>query len=73
MVYKLIEIVGRSDKSFAEAAKNAVEVASKTIKAIQWVEVVSLGMKVGEDMSIEYQAKTKIAFEIRPEYAKKHD
>lgn len=70
MVYKLIEIVGRSDKSFAEAAKNAVEVASKTVKAIQWVEVVSLGMRVSNDKTIEYQARTKIAFEVRPEYTK---
>jgi flavin-binding protein dodecin len=71
LVYKLIEIVGKSDKSFAEAAKNAVEVASKTVKAIRWVDVVSLGMQVGDDLSIEYEAKTKIAFEIREEYAKK--
>lgn len=70
MVYKMIEIVGKSDKSFAEAAKDAVEVAGKTVKAIKWVEIVSLGMNVGENLSIEYQARTKIAFEVRSEYAK---
>ncbi|MFQ6135248.1 MAG: dodecin family protein [Nitrososphaerales archaeon] len=70
-MYKLIEIIGRSDKGFTEAAQNAVEVASRTVKAIQWVEVVSFGMNVKNGKITEYQARTKIAFEVRPEYAEK--
>ena len=31
-VYKLIDIVGISEKSFADAAKNAVLEAAKTVK-----------------------------------------
>ena len=71
LVYKIIEVVGRSDESFALAAKNAVETAGNTLKAITWAEVVSLSMKVREDQSVEYHARMKIAFEIRPEYLKK--
>ena len=71
LVFKLVEIIGRSDESFAFAAKNAVETAGKTLKAIKWAEVVSLSMKVKEDQSIEYRARMKIAFEIRPELQKK--
>lgn len=71
MVYKIIEIIGRSDKGFTEAAQNAVESAGRTVKAIQWVEVASFGMKVVDGKVAEYQARTKIAFEVIPEYAKK--
>ncbi len=67
MVYKIIEIVGKSDKGFKEAAQDAVEVASRTIKAIQWVEIVNFGMTVKNDKIAEYQARTKIAFEVRPD------
>jgi len=64
LVYKLIEIIGRSDKGFTEAARNAVEVASETVREIRWVEVVSFGMVVKNNKVTEYQAKTKIAFEV---------
>jgi len=67
LVYNLIEIIGRSDKDFTDAAKNAVEVAAKTIEEIRWVEVMSLSMVVKENEVVEYQAKTKIAFEVKRE------
>jgi flavin-binding protein dodecin len=64
LVYKLIEIIGRSNKDFTEAAKNAVEVAAETVRGIKWVDVISFSMIVKEDKVIEYQARTKIAFEV---------
>ncbi|MCP8310285.1 MAG: dodecin family protein [Candidatus Methylarchaceae archaeon HK02M1] len=67
MVYKLIEVIGISNKDFTDAAKNAVEVAKKTIEEIRWVEVMSFGMVVKENEVVEYQAKTKIAFEVKRE------
>ncbi len=67
-MYKLIEVIGRSDKGFDEAAKDAVEVASKTVHAIIWAEVDSLHLKIREDKSVEYQARMKIGFEVKPEY-----
>jgi flavin-binding protein dodecin len=71
MVYKLIEIIGKSDKGLTEAAQNAVEVASQTIKAIQWVEIEKFSMKIEDGSIKEYRARTKIAFEVRPEFLKK--
>ena len=67
MVYKLIEVIGRSNKDFKDAAKNAVEVAAKTIEEIRWVEVMSFSMVVKDNEVVEYQAKTKIAFEVKRE------
>lgn len=63
-MFKLIEVIGRSNKDFTDAAKNAVEVAAKTVEEIQWVEVISFSMVVKEGKVVEYQAKTKITFEV---------
>jgi len=41
-VYKKIEIVGTSPKSFAEATRNAVAKASGTIRKLAWFEVVEM-------------------------------
>lgn len=67
MVYKIIEIIGRSEKDFNDAAKNAVDVANKTVKQIRWADVKGFGLVVKEGKIIEYQAKTKIAFEVMSE------
>jgi len=38
-VYKIIDIIGTSEKSFSDAAKNAVIEAAKTVKKIRRAEV----------------------------------
>lgn len=40
-IYKLVELVGTSPISFAEAAKVAIAEASKTIRHMDWFEVVN--------------------------------
>ena len=45
-VYKVIEIIGSSAKSWEEAAKNAVEVTAKSLKEIRIAEVKELDMRV---------------------------
>ena len=64
VVYKIIDIVGISDKSFADAAKNAVVEAAKTVRSIKRAEVVKLDMKVENDQVTKYRAEVKISFEI---------
>ena len=64
VVYKIIDIVGISDKSFADAAKNAVIEAAKTVRGIKRAEVVKLDMKVESDQVTKYRAEVKISFEI---------
>ena len=64
VVYKIIDIVGISDKSFADAAKNAVIEAAKTVRGIKRAEVVKLDLKVESDQVTKYRAEVKISFEI---------
>jgi flavin-binding protein dodecin len=63
-IYKIIDIVGTSEKSFSDAAKNAVIEASKTIKRIKRAEVRKFDVKVENDKIILYRAEMNIAFEI---------
>ena len=64
MVYKIIDIVGTSNKSFSDAAKNAVDEAAKTVKNIKRAEVTKFDVKVVNDAVTLYRAEMKIAFEI---------
>jgi len=63
-VYKIIEIVGTSEKSWEEAAKNAVETASKSLKDIRIAEVSDLDLKIENDKVVAYRAKVKISFKL---------
>ncbi len=63
-IYKIIDIVGTSEKSFADAAKNAVIEAGKTVRKIRRAEVTKLDVKVENDKPTLYRAEMKISFEI---------
>lgn len=63
-IYKIIDIVGISEKSFADAAKNAVIGASKTVRMIKRAEVTKLDVKVENDKPTLFRAEMKISFEI---------
>jgi flavin-binding protein dodecin len=64
MVYKILDIIGTSENSFAEAAVNAVEEASKTVRNIRRAEVAKLDVKVENDKVVRFRAEMRIAFEI---------
>jgi len=60
-VYKLIEIVGTSPNSWAEAAKNGIKTASKSIRDLRVAEVETLDVKIDEG-KITYRVKMKVSF-----------
>ena len=61
-IYKIIELVGTSEKSWEEAAKNAVETASKTLKNIRIAEINKLDMKVEKGKVVAYRARVSLSF-----------
>jgi flavin-binding protein dodecin len=62
-VVKVIELVGSSPNSFSDAVRNAVKTASKTVRNIQGVEVLSSNAEVGDggDLTL-YKVNCKVAF-----------
>ena len=61
-VYKVIDLVGTSDVSWEDAAKNAVERASKSLKNLRIAEVKDLDMKIEDGKVVAYRAKVSISF-----------
>ena len=61
-VYKIIELVGSSDKSWEDAAKNAVDTAGKSLKDLRIAEVSDLDMKLENGKVTAYRAKVKVSF-----------
>ena len=61
-VYKVIDLVGSSPNSFEEAAKNAVETASKSLRDLRIAEVVKLDMKVENGKVTAFRARVKLSF-----------
>jgi flavin-binding protein dodecin len=63
-IYKLIEVVGTSPESFAEAVRNAVNEAGKSVRRMDWFEVVEMRGRIANDQLAEYQVKVKIGFKL---------
>jgi hypothetical protein len=61
-VYKIIELVGTSEKSFEDAAKNAVAAAAKSLKDLRIAEISMLDMKVENGKVTAYRARVKLSF-----------
>jgi flavin-binding protein dodecin len=64
-VYKVIELVGTSEKSWEDAAKKAVETASKSLKDLRVAEVEKLDMKVENGKVVAYRAKVSLSFKFK--------
>jgi len=62
--FKLIELVGISPVSFAEAVKAAVAEASATVRHMDWFEVVSQRGSIVDGKVTEFQVTVKIGFKI---------
>jgi flavin-binding protein dodecin len=63
-VIKVIELVGVSQTSWSDAAKRAVEEASRTLRGITGIEVMESSAVVEDGEITEYRVNCKIAFPI---------
>jgi flavin-binding protein dodecin len=64
-IYKVIEIIGTSPNSWEEAAKNAVETASKTLTDLRVAEAVEFDLKLEDGKVSAYRTKMKISFKYQ--------
>jgi len=62
--HKKIEIVGTSEKSFADAAANGVAKAAQSLHNLEWFEVVELRGRINGDKVAQYQTVMKIGFKL---------
>lgn len=62
--YKMTEIVGTSPNSFAEATREAVKRAAKTLRNLGWFEVVEERGLIKDGEVAEFQVTIKIGFKL---------
>jgi flavin-binding protein dodecin len=64
-VYSVSEIVGSSPGTIDDAIRNALERAGKTLRHLDWFEVIETRGQLNEDGSIAYyQVSLKVGFRL---------
>ena len=61
-VYKVTEVIGTSTQSWGDAAKNAVETASTTLRDLRVAEVVKMDVKIEDGKVLEYRTRLQLSF-----------
>ena len=63
-VYKMVELVGSSTVRNDEAIRNAIETAAKTLRNVDWFEVVAQRGHVAEGKVAHFQVTLKVGFRL---------
>lgn len=61
-VYKIIELVGSSEVSWEDAAKKAVEIASKSLRDLRIAEISQQDLKIENGKITAYRVRVKLSF-----------
>lgn len=63
-IYKIIEVVGLSEKSWEDAAKIAIEAVDKTMRDIRIAEVIKMDMRLEDNRIVAYRTRLKVSFKF---------
>jgi hypothetical protein len=63
-VYKIVEIVGSSATGTDDAIRNAIATAGKTVRRIDWFEVVETRGHVSDGKVAHFQVTLKVGFRL---------
>lgn len=61
-VYRVTEVIGTSSNSWEEAARNAVKVASKSLRDLRIAEVTKLDVKVEDGKVTQFRTRLSLSF-----------
>lgn len=64
-VYKVIELIGTSEVSWEDAAKTAVETASKSLEDIRIAEVNKMDLKIENGKVTAYRTRVHVSFKYQ--------
>ncbi|MGV8712684.1 MAG: dodecin [Nitrosomonas sp.] len=63
-IYKIIEIVGTSTKSSDDAIQQAITKSGKTLRNLDWFEVIETRGHIVDSKIAHFQVKIKIGFRL---------
>ena len=61
-VYKVIELVGTSEESWEDAAKQAIEMARKSVRDLRIAEIGKLDVRLDDGEIVEFRARVSVSF-----------
>jgi flavin-binding protein dodecin len=61
-VYRVTELIGTSESSWEDAAKNAVETATKTLRDLRVAEVNKLDLVIVDGKVVAFRARVSLSF-----------
>ena len=64
-VYKIIELVGTSTKSWEDAAGNAIKKASETLRDLRIAEVLQMDLIIKDGKVESYRTKVNLSFKFQ--------
>jgi dodecin len=64
-VYRVTEIIGTSKESWEDAAKNAVETASKTLRDLRVAEVSKLDLVIDDGKVTAFRTRVNLSFKYQ--------
>ena len=65
-VYRVTEVIGTSSTSFADAAKNAIETAAKSVRDLRIAEVIRQDVVINNGAVESYRVRLGISFKYEP-------
>ena len=63
-VYKIIELVGSSEKSWEDAALEAVTTASKSLRELRIAEINKFDLKIEEGKPVAFRVRINVSFKM---------
>ena len=63
-IYRVIEVVGTSEKSLEDAVRAAIERAGKTLRNMRWFEIVRQSGHIVDGSVAHFQATIKVGFTL---------
>jgi flavin-binding protein dodecin len=61
-VYRVTDVIGTSANSWEEAARNAVKMASKSLRDLRIAEVTKLDVKVEDGKLTQFRTRLSLSF-----------
>jgi hypothetical protein len=63
-VYKMLELTGSSPTSIEDAVKNAIAKAAKTVRRMQWFQVLDTRGHIEDGAVSHWQVTVKVGFTL---------
>lgn len=61
-VYRVTQVIGTSSSSWEDAAKNAVQTASGTLRDLRIAEIEKLDVKIEDGNVVQFRARLALSF-----------